>query len=213
MKAKGIFDKFLESLQSVAHAFVGDLVYGQVMGKEQGATASAVSHPVAAALGAQLKARWLPSFDDEAAFQLALAGLTSAEAAIIANRVEAMGDPGKSDTPEARTFRKIIVTLPDNEQRVQVLREFAKQDDEGWLKIAKITGAATAGQWVEVVRLAKQYLGMALPTTIAAVTAVDQKASTRVASVTGRVQTLNDRLRARLQPQQAALDASADSGE
>lgn len=95
------------------------------------------------------------SRDDEAAFLEALAELNDQEMTIIVERMEALGTAGKIDTAEARAFRMTIVTMENTEVRKRVLQSLAEADEEVFVKIVRLTGAAQAGRVNEVFRFLK----------------------------------------------------------
>ena len=124
----------MQWLRDFITALFADIVYGKGL-----ASRSAKVGEVAATVGSQLRATWWPSLADEAAFQLALSALEPWRVDKIARWVHNLGDPKKDDTPEARIFRKTLITIPNEEQRVQVLRALSELPEDTWCLCRLIT--------------------------------------------------------------------------
>jgi len=135
-------------------AFLADVVYGAVSGKPKGGAKG--DETPGSKLGSQLKGSIFGlTQEEEAAFLQALSLLSPADAVKIAEFVKSLGDPDKTDTPEARVFRSTIVKLEDAEARLKVLQALANLDNNQRKLVAEITGAAVTGDFVKLMKLFK----------------------------------------------------------
>ncbi|MDD2807920.1 MAG: hypothetical protein PHW95_05390 [Patescibacteria group bacterium] len=86
--------------------------------------------------------------DDEASYLEALSQLDPIEQSKVIMRVKQLGDPNEARTPEAESFRMVLVTLPTLEARVGVLKTVAGLPDSKWKDFVEETGIAATGNFV-----------------------------------------------------------------
>lgn len=170
-----VFEEAVKTIHEILTAFAGDILYGKTVDKDN-------QQPASAPQGTEAQRHqfigWFASIfmglsaEDEAAFLEALTSLKPAHWVKIGARLKALGDPNKADTPEARAFRKAVVTMTDFKARVKVLQMAAELPQAEWLILADASGAAVAGQLDQAWRLVRDHFG---PKILAGAKATDQK--------------------------------------